>query len=57
MEVKSLLEQEILNCFRAITEEGNEVIRKEIDEDLIITAETNEYAEVIIRIEGCSFVK
>ena len=57
MEIKSMVEQEILNCFRAITEEGQKTKNIEIDEDLYIFSEVNKHGEVIIRIGGCSFVK
>jgi hypothetical protein len=54
MEIKSVIEQEILNCFRQI-EQGKTQARIDIDEDLTVTAKYSKINGIVtIEIYGCA---
>lgn len=55
MEIKSVVEQEILRCFREVAENGQKKFQIEIDEDLTVTAEYNKINGIVtIEIYGCA---
>jgi hypothetical protein len=56
MEVKSTLEQAILECFRTITESQANTTTYEVDEDLIIEATRTGENGVTIEIKGCTIL-